>query len=464
MTPISSCVKTFVVLGASAAVIEVNDKQALMFDDECDAQSPCALELLQRSHQRFSKPQQKTSLVFHSDGVVVEVDATSALVARSKRQEELFALLDGRDYPELDEGIWTFDIPREVRITSWTGQFYMGEGMVNKIAPNCHYEQLHHGEEDITFFPPSIPGHKACCEWEYVIHDNTRDVSAYDVVLFYLPYMMRTDWKTSLPKTKKEGQLWIATCGEPMFREETFMDCRLANDTDFMQHMDGFSSYSGTSDFPSFFDTPSEQQMRLEPPNFAARGDELVTLSLSDCYNEERNAFLQRFIDQFEAANQSSAILSYGECFHNAKEPEKESCGEPTYDDPWTNRCSSRPFKIVAENSFDSWYVTEKIWGAFFEGAVPIYYGPAEAKRLVPPDSVVFADDYEGPAALARAVLAFTDKDIAKMHAWKQMPRSEWNEWAEARRNGHVTLLPRLCEAATRAQEAVNPSLVRTSI
>lgn len=463
MTPVSLCVMAFTVSAVSSGAVEVADAQALIFDDECDAHSPCALELLQRSHQKFSKPPH-ASLVSHIDSLAVEADATSALVARSKRQAELFSLLDGRDYPELDEGIWTFDIPRMVKITTWTGQFYMGEGMVSKIAPNCHYEQLSHGDEDITFFPPSIPGHKACCEWEYVIHDNTRDISSYDVVLFYLPYMMRTDWRKSLPVKKKEGQLWIATCGEPMFREETFMDCRLANNTDFMQHMDGFSSYSGTSDFPSFFDTPSEQQMRLDPPNFADRGEELVTMSLSDCYNEERNAFLKAFLGQFEAENRSDAILSYGECFHNAKEPDKGSCGEPTYDDPWTNRCSSRPFKIVAENSFDSWYITEKIWGAFFEGAIPIYYGPTEAKRLVPPDSVVFAEDYEGPAALARAILAFTDKDIEKAHAWKKLPRSEWNEWPEARRNGHVTLLPRICEAATRAQETLNPSLIRTGI
>lgn len=267
-----------------------------------------------------------------------------------------------------------------------------------------------------------------------------------------------------MPANKKEGQLWIATCGEPMFREETFMDCRLVNDTEFMENIDGFSSYSGTSDFPAFFDTPSEQQMRMEPPNFAERGEELVTLALGDCYNTERNEYLEKFINQFKTAGRSNAILSYGECFNNAQEPDKASCGEPQYQDPWANRCSSRPFKIVAENSFDPWYISEKIWDAFFEGAIPIYYGPEEGKRLVPPDSVVFASDYETPESLADAIMAFTEEDFQKARAWKAAPRSEWNEWAEARRNGHVTLLPRLCEAAARAQETINPSLVRTPI
>lgn len=463
MAPISSCVAAFALIGASSAVVEAEDVQALIFDDECDAQAPCALELLQRSQQKVSK-HPHASLVSQTTGSASKADATSSLVARSERQTELFTLRDARKYPEIDEGIWTYDIPRLVRVTTWTGQFYLGEGIVHNIAPYCEYKQLHHGDEDITFFPPSIPGHKACCDWEYVIHDNETDISDFDVVLFYLPYMMRVDWNTSLPVTKKPGQLWIATCGEPMYREETFMDCRLANDTDFMAHMDGFSSYSGTSDYPSFFDTPSEEQMRLDPPDFAARGDELVTLSLSDCYNEERNDFMQRFVDQFEASNRSSAFMSYGECFHNAEEPDKGSCGEPTYDDPWTNRCSSRPFKMVAENSFDPWYITEKIWGAFFEGAIPIYYGPKEAKRLVPPDSVIFADDYEGPASLARAILDFTEEDFEKARAWKKAPKKEWNEWSEARRNGHVTLLPRICEAAARAQETINPSLIRTAI
>ena len=83
---------------------------------------------------------------------------------------------------------------------------------------------------------------------------------------------------------------------------------------------------------------------------------------------------------------------------------------------------------------------------------------------MVPPNSVVFADDYEGPASLARAILAFTEEDIKKFRAWKTTPKSEWNDWSEARRNGHVTLLPRLCEAAAKAQETANPSLVSTGI
>jgi len=242
------------------------------------------------------------------------------------------------------------------------------------------------------------------------------------------------------------------------------MDCRLANDTDFMQLMDGFSSYSGTSDFPSFFDTPSEEEMRLEPPDFAARGKELVTMTMGDCLNPERNAFMTTFMDEFKKVHRSDAILSYGDCFHNAEEPDKNSCGEITYNDPWTNRCSSRPFKIVAENTINPWYVSEKIWSAFFEGAIPIYHGPQEAKRLVPPNSVIFADDYDGPASLAQAILAFTEEDFKKFRAWKTAPTSEWNEWSEARRNGHVTLLPRLCEAAAKGQETINPSLVATGI
>jgi len=460
--PISLHVGAFALVGSSSSVIDVPDEQRLPFDDECVAGESCALELLQRSHHKFSE-HPRASAVPHASNLASESDATSALVARSMIQEELFALYDQRDYPEIHDNVWSFDIPRKVKVTTWTGQFYMGQNM-RRIAPNCHYEELYHGADDITFFPPSLPGHKACCLWEYVISDNQVDISDYDVVLFYLPYMMRTDWKTSLPATKKVGQLWIATCGEPMLREETFMDCRLADDPEFMEHMDGFSSYSANSTYPAFFDTPSEQQMRMAPPNFSERGDELVTLVLGDCYNPERNTFIQAFIDEFAAQNRSSAFLSYGGCFNNAEEPDKNSCGEPTYEDPWANRCGSRPFKLVAENSLDPWYVSEKIWDAFYEGAIPVYRGPSEAKKLVPPGSTIFAEDYDGPAELARAVLAFTAEDIEKAHAWKELPRSEWNDWAESRRNGHVTLLPRICEAAAKAQEVMNPSLVRVGM
>lgn len=148
------------------------------------------------------------------------------------------------------------------------------------------------------------------------------------------------------------------------------------------------------------------------------------------------------------------AILSYGHCFHNAEEPDPKTCDQ-RWNDWWTNRCASRPFKLVAENTVEPWYVTEKLWDAFVEGSIPVYFGPAEVKKLVPPNSMLYAGDYDSPEALADALMSFSQEDFEKARAWKQLPVTEWGGYQEARKNSHTTLLPRLCEAGAAAKQAV---------
>jgi len=271
------------------------------------------------------------------------------------------------------------------------------------------------------------------------------------VVLFYLPYLVRN---VVLPRTKREGQLWIATCGEPVFRPETKMDCRLLNDTSVMSQMDGVASYHGSSEFPTYNDPPYEWMMRQEIPDFDARGPEIVSFALSDCRSRIRANWLGAVMDRFDAQGRGEDILSYGHCFHNAEEPDKEHC-EQRWFDWWTNRCASRPFKLVAENTVEPWYITEKLWDAFVEGSIPVYFGPKEVKELVPPDSVLYAGDYESPEALADALMSFSKEDFERARAWKQLPTSEWGGYEDARRNSHTTLLPRLCEAGAEAKRSL---------
>jgi len=55
MAPLSSCVITFALFGTSSAAVGAEETQALIFDDECDSDTLCALELLQRSQQKVFK-------------------------------------------------------------------------------------------------------------------------------------------------------------------------------------------------------------------------------------------------------------------------------------------------------------------------------------------------------------------------------------------------------------------------
>lgn len=353
--------------------------------------------------------------------------------------------VDHTQWPELDgPSAWTWNVPVPVKIVSWTGQFFVTDGIMRETVPQCTFEYL---STHASSFPEDAPLE----DTEFIISDPDADISDADVVLFYLPYLIRN---VVLPRTKRDGQLWVATCGEPVFRPETGMDCSLLDNATVMARMDAVASYHGTSEFPTYNDPPYEFLMRQETPDFESRGPELVTFALTDCRSKNRRRWLGAVMDRFSEQGRADAILSYGHCLNNAEEPDRKKCDQRWFD-WWTNRCASRPFKLVAENTVEPWYITEKLWDAFVEGAIPVYFGPAEVKKLVPPNSTLYAGDYDSPEALADALMNFSEEDFQRARAWKQMPTIEWGGYQEARRNSHITLLPRLCEAGAAAKQAV---------
>lgn len=409
---------------------------------------PDAISLLQRNAQKTKKQS------FVNPFITDDMDSTAlrSLVATQEWQ-----------WPEFENGgVWDFHVPdTPVKIVSWTGMgMFMNVQALEKHYPQCTYSDLPHSEKDRSFYH----GIKTMAA-EYVITDPNTDISDADVVVFYLPYFVRTN---VLPNTKRRGQLWIATCGEALERPETGMDCRQALDKGFMAHFDGFASYHGTADFldahvelfTSFQDPPDALMLKSPMPpwtDFGAAGDDLVTLSLSDCASGVRNSWITRIVDQFERRGRSSSLVSYGRCFHNRKEPHKKSCKENTeqWYDGWSNRCASRSFKIVGENTVEPWYVSEKVWDALWEGAVPIYFGPPEVKVLVPPNSIIYYADFESPEALADYILGFNAETFAAARAWRNLPETEWGNFTRTRRYGHQTLLPRMCVAGAKAKAAL---------
>lgn len=71
---------------------------------------------------------------------------------------------------------------------------------------------------------------------------------------------------------------------------------------------------------------------------------------------------------------------------------------------------------------------------------------------MVPPGSIIYWGDYETPEALADYLLSFDAEKLAEARAWKTQPVGEWGGYANTRKFGHLTLLPRFCEAGTRAR------------
>lgn len=332
---------------------------------------------------------------------------------------------------------WSYSVRRHVKILLWTDWLFM-TGTSLEDLPECEF---------------STP------EWDVgVVRDPNYDISDQDVILFHLSNLVYNyPDNFIMPAHKREGQIWVAMCGEPLLRPDTGIDCHLANDTEFMSQMDIFSSFSMNSDLPAIQDPLIESMLREPIPNFAERGSEVATMAYSDCSGSTREAWTKSMFDAFEKAGRPDAILSYGQCSHNAEEP---TCHNICPDRPdaecarWLNRCASRAFKLVAENINEDWYVTEKVWDALGEGTIPVYWGPPQVKDWVPPGSIIYALDYESSDELVDKILNFSDKDFKAAYAWKEKPVSEWGGFEKAWEFSHYTILPRICEEASKRIEA----------
>merc|ERR1719329_1356331 len=161
--------------------------------------------------------------------------------------------------------------------------------------------------------------------------------------------------------------------------------------------MDFTSSYDMESDVPALFDTVYIDDLRTAPPDFSVYpSDELATLAVSDCDSPERNEWIQ------------DVMAEVGKTGHKVH--------------GWIDREAARPFKLVAENVLQPWYVTEKIWDALAEGSVPVYLGAPEVYQMMPKGSFIYAKDYPSAQALVQRMLDFTPQDFADAHAWREKP------------------------------------------
>jgi len=330
---------------------------------------------------------------------------------------------DNLDYP-------AFNIPFPIRIFVWSFAGFLPETGTSQLG-NC----------TVDFTTKSIDMH---------IPTSDYDVSDADVLLFGLPNMIWEFPKNYiLPKEKSAKQMWITTCEEPVKRTGlSKADCRLLQDNATMEMMDFTSSYDMLSDVPALFDSVYFEDLKTMPPDFSVNpSDELATLAVSDCESTWRNTWLEEVMAEVEKTGHK--VLSYGECLHNTKEPRE--AGKPKHKiQGWIDREAARPFKLVAENVLQPWYVTEKIWNALAEGSVPVYLGPPEVKEMMPEGSFIYADDFPSTQALVQRMLDFTPEDFAKAHAWREKPTSEWGMWETTWMQGRHTMMNRICEFAAK--------------
>jgi hypothetical protein len=396
----------------------------------------------------------RASLVFAtaSQALAMMLPHVDLLQVKARRNDEDF--LQG-----------TYAMSRPVNVVLWTIYTLMNEDWYKANLPDCRIEAAY-GDDP-------------------VVQDQDYDLSSADVVVFNLAAL---HIKPVMPRLKREGQIWVATCAET--RHWTGLlsatDCSYLDNPEIMSRMDAVSSYVPTSDFPLFYMPPSEEQMRREPPNFNkyfAR-QSLVSFVSRDCRAVARMQWVESMHAAFRARDRPDAIISYGRCLHNTDEL---TCNPADNEDAIqikpsddlddtmylekANRCMARPFQLVAENSLDSWYVTEKVWNALATGTIPIYFGPREVLRLVPPNSIIFAQDFPSAFQLVDRLLNFTKDDYEEFRAWKKLPVEQWGLWKQARHQSHANVLGRICSTVSNMtrmpvvpRKSPQPALAFTSL
>lgn len=79
---------------------------------------------------------------------------------------------------------------------------------------------------------------------------------------------------------------------------------------------------------------------------------------------------------------------------------------------------------LAFENSVIDDYITEKLWGAYAAGVIPVYYGAPNILNRVPPNSLVVAASFATTELLARHLKSILRSAALynAYHAWRYRP------------------------------------------
>ena len=84
-------------------------------------------------------------------------------------------------------------------------------------------------------------------------------------------------------------------------------------------------------------------------------------------------------------------------------------------------------FHLAFENQRADDYITEKLWGTLESGTLPVYYGPANIREHIPPNSVILVDDFETTEDLAQFLNEVSRNQTLyeSFHTWRNKPLPE---------------------------------------
>jgi hypothetical protein len=173
--------------------------------------------------------------------------------------------------------------------------------------------------------------------------------------------------------------------------------------------LSGTTSYE--SDFPLPYFSWAEYPI-MYPYNKVKTATALVAAFISNCGPQKRLQWMK------ELQSHGVTVHSYGRCDNNIQVPREKN---------WlvqkNELTKTYKFTFAFENSETDDYVTEKLFGPFVAGSVPLYDGARNAHEYVPSSkSAIYAYDFPSAKELAAYLLYLDKNDTAYQEylTWKQ--------------------------------------------
>ena len=115
----------------------------------------------------------------------------------------------------------------------------------------------------------------------------------------------------------------------------------------------------------------------------------------------------------------TTRLVSYGSCYHNTDVPEGMSLDD---EEDRQALLEKYLFHLVIDDTQDDDFVDEAVWEALRAGVIPVYFGAANIKDHVPPNSIISAADYKTKVATAERINEVAnDRQLwESYHEWRK--------------------------------------------
>ncbi|OHT06260.1 hypothetical protein TRFO_25748 [Tritrichomonas foetus] len=173
---------------------------------------------------------------------------------------------------------------------------------------------------------------------------------------------------------------------------------------------------------------------------------------------EKKTGFIAAFISNCDDQNHRMDYIhnmtefvnvdNFGHCENNAKIPTKYQ--SPIRHLAKLNVIKNYKFTLAFENSDSEDYVTEQLYHPLSVGSVPIFRGCKNVRDMIPPISVIDANEFESPEELSKYLLYLDKNDTAYNEYLEWRVKGDFGNLKKARffknsvENGICALVERL--------------------